>query len=174
MEAVAAAAGVSKATPYLHFANSNELLVSLLESELATLEARAAEAMPPDPSFEDTVRAGVAAWFDLVTERGDLLGALLQAGHIKEAMRKERDAYYRGQEAFYGRLLHAEFGIPEDVGAAAASALLIGLAGILDRWTSTGETREVMEETYIRVVMAAVYALADDALAIPERRRSRR
>jgi AcrR family transcriptional regulator len=174
MESVAAVAGVSKATPYLHFANSDELLLSLLDSERSILEARIAERLRAGAGYEESLRVWVGAWFDIVAERGDLLGPLLQAGHVMEAMRANRDTYYRDQEAVYGELLYAEFGIPRKVGAAGAAALLPGLGGVLDRWVSTGEPRDVLEETYIRVVLAAVEALSADAATAKAPRTPRR
>lgn len=80
MEGLAAAAGVSKALPYRHFANAEAALVALHDRELGRLAQRildaVAEADPGDPML----RAAIAAYFDDVEERGDLLNILAGAG----------------------------------------------------------------------------------------------
>jgi hypothetical protein len=56
---------------------------------------------------------------------------------------------------FYGRLAEKEYGIPRRKAVAAAAILLAGMSGIIDRWRN-GDSRRLLEETYVDVVMGAL------------------
>jgi AcrR family transcriptional regulator len=160
MEAVAASAGVSKGLGYAYFPNSGALLVALYDREMHHLQRRATEGMTAASSFEGQIRAAVGAWFDLVAERGALLGALLASASIKQALEDRGSGGQRQLEAFYGNMIMSEFGLPKDEAVAAASVFVAGIAGVLERWGARRGEREVLEETYIRLVMGGLRALA--------------
>ena len=156
MEAVAQAAGASKTLGYAYFPNSTELLLAVLERELAELDRRAAPAISAAHSFEDIVRAGIRAWFDLVEERGALLNALLQSKLLRGPVAERRQQLVRDNEVLYGRIAEQQFGIPFEIGVAAAAMFLGGLGGVIDRWVATGEPRVHFEETYVQAVVGAL------------------
>lgn len=155
MEAVAAAAGVSKGLGYAYFSNRNELLLSLLNRELGELQRRSTDEIRAALDFEGRIRAAVSAWFDVMSERGALIGTLLQSQAIQGPLADRRKTYNQELQDFYGRVAEKEFGIPRRKSVAAAAILLAGMSGIIDRWRN-GDSRRLLEETYVEVVMGAL------------------
>ncbi len=80
MERLAAEAGVSKALPYKHFANSDEVLTELYRRETSALGRHVWQSLSDAPVGSDLVRVGVRAYFDAVVERGAVLAALSRPG----------------------------------------------------------------------------------------------
>ena len=155
MEAVAAAAGVSKGLGYAYFSNRNELLLALLNRELGELQRRSTEEIRLADDFEGRIRATVKAWFDVMAEKGALIGTLLQSQAIQGPLAERRKTYNQELHDFYGRLAEKEYGIPRRKAVAAAAILLAGMSGIIDRWRN-GDSRRLLEETYVDVVMGAL------------------
>ena len=155
MEAVAAAAGVSKGLGYAYFSNRNELLLSLLNRELGELQRRSTEEIRAASDFEGRIRAGVKVWFDVMSEKGALIGTLLQSQAIQGPLAERRKTYNQELHDFYGRIAEKEFGIPRRKSVAAAAILLAGMSGIIERWRN-GDSRPLLEETYVEVVMGAL------------------
>src|SRR5256885_15992285 len=62
MEAVAAAAGVSKGLGYAYFTNRGDLLLAVLDREMRLLETRVRNALRAGDTFEDRIRGAVHAW----------------------------------------------------------------------------------------------------------------
>ena len=159
MESVAMAAGVSKTLGYAYFENRTGLLMALLGREVDELTRRAESEMAAARSFEERVRAGVRAWFDLI-DRGGVAGILLHSRQLHGALGDMRRDYMSGMQRLWGGMAAREYGLPADRASVAASILLAGLGGALERWTVTGEPRALLEETYVEVVMAAVEGMA--------------
>jgi AcrR family transcriptional regulator len=159
MESVAAAAGVSKGLGYAYFSNRNELLLSLLNREQEELQRRISDEVRQSSDFEGRLRATVRAWFDVMTERGALISTLLQAQAIQGPLAERRRSYNAEVLEFYGRLAVKEFGIPRRKATVMAAILLAGMTGIIERWRA-GESRRLLEETYVDVVMGALRDVA--------------
>ena len=162
MEAVAASAGVSKGLGYAYFSNRNELLLALLNRELGELQRRSTEEIRAAHDFEGRIRASVRVWFDVMAEKGALIGTLLQSQAIQGPLADRRRTYNQELHDFYGRLAEKEFGIPRRKAVAAAAILLAGMSGIIDRWRN-GDSRRLLEETYVDVVLGALRGMRDDA-----------
>lgn len=158
MEAVAAAAGVSKGLGYAYFSNRNELLLALLNRELGELQRRSAEEVRQADDFEGRIRASIRAWFDVMSERGALIGTLMQAHSIQGPLAERRKRYNSELQEFYGRIAAKEFGIPKAKAVAAAGILLAGMTGMVDRWRA-GDPRPLLEETYVEVVIGALRSM---------------
>jgi AcrR family transcriptional regulator len=159
MESVAAAAGVSKGLGYAYFSNRNELLLSLLNRELGELRRLTQEQVRLASDFEGRLRATVGAWFDVMADRGALISTLLQAQAIQGPLAERRRSYNAEVQEFYGRLAEKEFGIPRRKATVMAAILLAGMTGLIERWRA-GESRRLLEETYIDVVMGALRDVA--------------
>ena len=164
MEAVAAAAGVSKGLGYAYFSNRNELLLALLNRELGELQRRSTEEIRAASDFEGRIRASVKAWFDVMSEKGALIGTLLQSQAIQGPLADRRKTYNQEMHGFYGRIAEKEFGIPRRKAVAAAAILLAGMSGIIERWRN-GDSRRLLEETYVEVVMGALRGMGAGATA---------
>ncbi len=98
MEAVAAAAGVSKGLGYAYFANSGTLLRALLGREVRKLNESVSSAFATEQDFEARLRAVIHAWFDHVEEHGTLLARLLEATRNDGPHVDARNAYNRFNE----------------------------------------------------------------------------
>ena len=159
MEAVAAAGGVSKGLGYAYFSNRGELLLAVLEREMAANEQRVGDAMAAATTFEDKIRGAVKAWFDTVAERGALLGVLLTANQIQGELQERRKRRLRQWEEFYGRMAEEELGIPRRQAVVAAAILLAGLSGVLERWVMSRD-RRLLEETFVELSMRGLQGLA--------------
>lgn len=158
MESVAAAAGVSKGLGYAYFPNRNELLLALLNRELGELQRRVGEEIGKASDFEGRIRGTIRAWFDVMTDRGALIGTLMQAQAIRGPLAERRRKYNQEMHEFYGRLGEKEFGIPHQKAVVAAGILMAGMTGMVDRWRA-GDPRELLEETYVEVVMGALRSM---------------
>ncbi len=86
MEGLASAAGVSKALPYRHFANSDAALVALHDRELTHLASIILSAVDGLSDGDEILREAIRAYFDAVELRGDLLNALAGSGSPVPAM----------------------------------------------------------------------------------------
>lgn len=161
MEAIAAAAGVSKGLGYAYFANRNALLIGVLERELIEFGRRADAGVRAASNFEGRLRAAIGAWFDVMTERGVLIGTLLTINSLQGPLEERRQAWNRDTESLYAGVIEREFGIDPEKGRAAAAILLAGLSGVLERWTRGGDSREVLEATYVDIIIGGLRALAD-------------
>lgn len=158
MESVAAAAGVSKGLGYAYFSNRNELLLTLLNRELGELQRRSEEEIRKATDFEGRVRGSIRAWFDVMSDRGALIGTLMQAHSIRGPLAERRRRYNQELQEFYGALGEKEFGIPRRKAVVAAGILLSGMTGMVDRWRA-GDPRELLEETYVEIVMGALRSM---------------
>lgn len=159
MEAVAAAAGVSKGLGYAYFTNRGDLLLALLDREFEDFNQRILDAIRAGHTFEERVRGAVVAWFDVLVERGGLLGTLVQAGPVQETLQARRLAAYRQLEVFWGRMAAQEFGVPEDKAVAASAILIAGMQGVLERWTEAGDARSMLEDTYVELTVGGIRSL---------------
>ena len=159
MEGVAAAAGVSKGLGYAYFANSSELLRSLLHREVGKLQARVISAMADQQTFEDKLRATIHAWFDVVSESGVLLGSLLQAARHDGPHVEARNAYNRRNDRFWAELAERELGVPRQHGEIATAILLSGLEGVIQRWVQCGDTRDELEAVFMKVAIGGLQNL---------------
>lgn len=162
MEGVAAAAGVSKGLGYAYFSNSNTLLRALLEREVGKLNRRIAAAFGRETDFEGRLRATIHAWFDHVAEHGILMGRLLEATRNDGPHVEARNAYNRFNEQWWADLAERELGVPNGRGQIATAIILAGLQGVVRRWTECDDSREELEEVFMRVAMGGMRNLQED------------
>ena len=161
MEGVATAAGVSKGLGYAYFANSGTLLRALLNREVRKLNERVSSAFATEDDFEARLRAVIHAWFDHIEEQGFLMGRLLQATRNDGPHVEARNAYNRFNEQWWADLAERELGVPNGRGRIATAIILTGLEGVVQRWTQCGDTREELEEVFMRVAMGGLQNLRD-------------
>jgi AcrR family transcriptional regulator len=161
MEGVASAAGVSKGLGYAYFANSSTLLRALLGREVRKLNERVSAAFATETDFEARLRAVIHAWFDHIEEQGILMGRLLQATRNDGPHVEARNAYNRFNEQWWADLAERELGVPNGRGRVATAIILTGLEGVVQRWTQCGDSREELEDVFMRVAMGGLNNLRD-------------
>lgn len=155
MEGLAERAGVSKALPYQHFENANAALVALYQREINHLGTRVYQAVDGVIDAEDRARAAIHAYFDVVVERGRVLGALSSpgAGIVSAA-----DQGSRIGVEFVALLLVKPFGVHGRRSKMLASMFLGTLAGALDSWAHGDGGRERIEQSIATLIVAGLRA----------------
>ena len=161
MEGVAARAGVSKALGYRYFGNAEELLLALHEREMAEVGARVTAAMAAVTTFEDTIRASLTAWLDLLVERGAVITGLMQARPVSGPVERQSREIHASVSEFYGSKGAEAFGLTPRTATAAASILLSGLDGLMDCWVNRKMPRRELIDIYTTMCVGAMQALAD-------------
>lgn len=162
MEGVAARAGVSKGLCYRHFDNADELLLALAEREMLEVASRVRSAMEATVTFEASVRASLAAFFDVLSERGPIILAMLSTPRLAGDLGERRRQLRATISDFYARRAAAAFGLDPRVAGTASVILLAGIEGMLDCWTERGISRRELVDTYTTICLAAFQALADE------------
>lgn len=152
MEAVAAAAGVSKGLGYAYYENRNDLLLAVVEREMSALDARVGAALASTEGFEASIRGAMRAWMDVVKERGALLQQLLQADLPAGPLEERRSDTFRRAQDFFGDMAAAEFGVPRRKARVVAAVMLAGLQGVVDRWMA-GDSRKLLEDTFVQFLV---------------------
>ena len=80
MERLAAESGLSRALPYKHFGNSDDVLVELYRRETGRLGADVWRALSEAAPDADLIRLGVSTYLDGIIDRGPVLAALSRPG----------------------------------------------------------------------------------------------
>ena len=161
MERVASRAGVSKALGYAYFDNSDELLASLFDREMASYDRAIAEAVVDATTFEDKMRATVVAMFDMLAERGHLFGTLLN-GDAPEGSSlgdRQRDRKAIARE-FIGKLVTEEFDIPPEQAVTVASIWLAAANGAIESWVARRGTRRELTDLFVALMLGGVSRVA--------------
>ena len=153
MEGLAERAGVSKALPYQHFDNAGAVLIALYGREIGLLGRRVYEAVDGIADPEARVGAAIRAYFDVVAERGRVLGAFTGSGSNVAA---EADQGARTGVEFVTALLIKPFGYNGRRARMLASMLLGTLAGATDSWAHGDGGRERTQKTVTAVIVAGL------------------
>jgi AcrR family transcriptional regulator len=156
MERVAAQAGVSKALPYAHFDNADDLVRVLRERELGRFAADVVAAVASAEQFEDRIAATVHAYFEGIRERGHVLKVLLDETPAGARRSDRKDL------AFFARLFEDDAGLSAPVARIASSIFVAGVAGAVDSWLRRVASRATVEATVVRLIVGGVEALAVD------------
>jgi len=162
MEGIAVQAGVSKALCYRYFDNADDLLLAVAEREMGAVAARVRAAMNLAVTFEDSIRSSLAAWFDVLAERGPVLLALLSTPRLAGDLGERRRALRSVVGDYYGARAAAAFDLSPEVAAAATLILLAGIEGMIDCWVERSIPRRELIDIYTTMCVASFQALADD------------
>ncbi|MEZ5240074.1 MAG: TetR/AcrR family transcriptional regulator [Microthrixaceae bacterium] len=147
MERLAEWAGVSKALPYAHFENSNDVLLALRnrENQRVADQIWAGAAAAPVGSRAAAV---VGAFFDAVEDSSDLLGVLTGPGAIVAGPDEARE---REGVEFVTEVLEVHFSLPHPRAAAIAPVLLGAFIGAADGWGEGDLSRRTAEQLVLSV-----------------------
>ena len=153
MERVAEWAGVSKALPYAHFENRDEVLIALHQRVVVELGTRILRALEAADPATDRIPLLVATYLDTVADLGPVLEAVTTPGSPSAAL-AEGDS--RVGPRFVARVLREHFGVSRDRAAATAPVLLAALTGAVAAWSDRVAKRPEVEEMSIAVVRALI------------------
>lgn len=153
MERLAEWAGVSKALPYVHFDNRDEVLVALYRRVVGELGQRVLRALETSEPGADKVAVVVRTYLDTVADLGPVLGAVTAPGSQSSAL---ADGDKRVGPRFVSRILVDHFDLPRSRADAAAPILLAALTGAVASWVDRDGSRAQVEEMSIAVMRALV------------------
>src|SRR6185436_4572418 len=154
LDAVAAAAGVTKPVLYRHFADKTALYLALLERHRSDLGSFAG-AIPAEGSLEARLRAVLEVWLDYVEAHSYAWRMLFRdtgGGPEVRAFRVEVHAEARAVLVSMIRFLAPPAAIPERELEPLAELLSMGMASLVLWWIdSPGVEREAVLDAIARV-----------------------
>ncbi len=155
IERLAECSGVSKALPYVHFDNSDEVLVAVYWRAVFQLGSRVTLALESaeDRSTESLAAAVVASFLDTVNDLGPILSAVASPGSRTAAL---ADPDHSIGERFTAELLHAHFDLSEKRARIIAPILQAALLGAARCWINGPGTRKQVEPIAAAVIVALV------------------
>jgi len=152
MERLAAEAGVSKALPYKHFDNSEQVLAELYRRETIGLGRavwRALAAAPPDG---DTIRVSISAYLDEVIARGPVLSALSRPGSTISSVADPGQAGI----IFEVEVLNRFHGVDRQRAKAVAGIVQGAVVGAAGTMQAGHSTRQEIEDDLVSVITTLV------------------
>jgi AcrR family transcriptional regulator len=170
MDAVAAQAGVSKALVYRYFDNADALLLALAAREMSQVAEQVRAAMERAVTFEESIRASLAAWFDVLTERGGVVVALLGAPALAGSLGERRRALRSMIGDNYATRATSAYRLDPELATVATTILLAGLDGLIDCWVERRAPRRQLVDIYTTMCLAAYQALAEQPPVIGDLR----
>ena len=154
LDAVAAAAGVTKPVLYRHFADKTALYLALLERHRSDLGSFAG-VIPAEGPLEARLRAVLEVWLDYVEAHSYAWRMLFRdtgGGPQVRAVRVEVHAEARAVLAGMIRFLAPPGAIPEREVKPLAELLSMGMASLVLWWIETpGLEREAVLDALVRV-----------------------
>jgi AcrR family transcriptional regulator len=159
MERVAARAGVSKALGYGYFDNSDALLAALFDREMVAYDRAVLEALQGEGTFEARIRATIGVMFEQLTERGHLLGALLNGQAPPGSLEDRRTRRRETSERFIADLVVAEYRLPPRQARNVAAVLLAATGGIIEAWVSCRGSRRELTDIYAAIALGGLERL---------------
>ena len=154
MERVAEAAGVSKALPYAHFANAEDLLIALYRRSSVELGESVWAALESAGSDDDLAEVWVRSHFHCGARQGVVFAALITPG---SAVPSKADRSNTG-EAFVSRILRHFFDVEATHARVVASTVLGAFLGASRQWLSEVSSRPTLEQAMIDLVRGVVEA----------------
>lgn len=151
MERVAEQAGVSKALPYQHFSNATEMLLALHVREVTQLGRRITRAVDAAIGADAGLRAAVAAYFEVIAERGVLLGIL-----GREAVPDGTVAVRPDGQRFVADLLSDAYGISGTRALVLAEIVQGSLLGAVTAWGRGDASRRTVQAMATDSLLAMV------------------
>ena len=154
MERVAEAAGVSKALPYAHFANAEDLLVALYRRSSVELGESVWAALEAAGPGDDLAEVWVRSHFHCGARQGVVFAALITPG---SAVPSKADRSNTG-EAFVGRILRRFFEVDGAHARVVAPMVLGAFHGASSQWIGDVASRPTVEQAIVDLVRSVVGA----------------
>ena len=152
MERLAARAGVSKAIPYRHFRDADDVLVALYRRDTVALGSAVLRALEAAPAGADLVRISVHAYFEALMPRRPLLAALSSPGRAIPAMADPDDASTRVAAGLLRRFHGLDAGRARVV-AGMVQGAMVGAAGTI---LAGAASRARVEDALVEMIGAAL------------------
>lgn len=154
MERLAERAGVSKALPYAHFSNAEDVLVTLYRRTSRVLGESIWKALESARPADDRAEVWVRAHFRCGASQGVVFAALIRPGSSVPS-KANRDS--TGEE-FTARILHRFLGVERDHARAVSGVVLGAFLGASNAWLREEAPRSILEQAMIEMIRALVEA----------------
>lgn len=142
MERLAEYAGVSKALPYSHFDNSDQVLVAVHRRVVYNLGQRILDALEASTDADDRVALVVRVYFDTVKELGPILGVVSSPGsRVAELADSDGSEGIR----FAVHVMDRYLGVDRGRAEAAAPIVMAALSGAVTSWGRGQVSRRAVE-----------------------------
>ena len=157
-EAVADAAGVTKTLPYAYFDSKEEILLTLFERVIGSLDAAVEEVLASDGAFDDIVRRSLDVWFDAVRDHGGLVGGLLDGRSVAglDAAIRRRD---RQSQKLWHDLVADRFHLSDRDAHVLAAMLTTTATALMELWVRRKGSRAALVDTFVAMAVGAVEGL---------------
>ncbi len=152
MERVAEHAGVSKALPYAHFDNAEDLLITLYRRASVELGESIWQALDEAGPTDDLALVWADAYYHCSVTQGVVFAALIRPGSPIPAKADRRGH----ADEFVRRILHRFFGVDQAHAQAVASVVQGAFHGGSHTWLRDETARPVVIETAADVVRSVV------------------
>lgn len=151
MEGLAAAANVSKALPYSHFENSDDVIAVLFQREVLELGTTVVTAIQQEPERgEERLRVAIGAFFDFVERRGDILSVLYSTAPVLENPDAETGP------SFVAALISDNFDIDPAQARVLGELTLAVLNGATGMWARAVASRDRVQRATTDFLIAAL------------------
>lgn len=167
MERLAEWAEVSKALPYHHFRDSDDVLVALHDREVVLLATRVDQALGALTDDDDPVAVLVATYFQAVEDRGDILALVATAG--SPVAKLAAPDPHVAQE-FTADLLVTHLGLPRRKALLVTGLVVGAMTGAIQNVADELADRRAVEQATVEVIRAGLTALS---ISSSKRRRNR-
>lgn len=162
MERLAERAGVSKGLGYAYFEDVEDVALALWDREVGEVYRRVEGATDGAGGVEEGLRRAVHAYFDVIEERGALLGAL-RSHFGGTRMERGTDRRVRAFLQFWVRQVQQAAAV-ETPTAIAVSAMLVNAADAAARvWGAGSIEREEAERLCLRFLLEGFRGVAGAA-----------
>ncbi len=152
MERLAAEAGVSKALPYKHFDNSEDVLAALYRRETSALGRSVWKALTDAEPGSDLIRLSIGVYFDEVARRGPVLAALSAPGSSVPATADPGQMGVTFEVEVFNRF----HGVDRDRAKVVAGMIQGAIVGATGTWLAGRGTREELEDALVAMITAVV------------------
>lgn len=157
MERVAHEAGVSKALPYAHFDNAEDLMHALFRREMLDHGRRVVDAIE---ASDAPTMAGIRAFFETLEQHQVLFSMLLHPTTTPGPLRDSQLASRSDNDAYFARRYRQGLGLPEATARTAAAIMLDSLGGTVRAWTDGYASRREIERIFTVYTDGGLRALA--------------
>jgi AcrR family transcriptional regulator len=152
MERLAAEAGVSKALPYKHFDNSEDVLAEVYRRETSALGRSVWRALTDAEPGDDLIRLSIHVYFDEVGRRGPVLAALSAPG---SSIPTAADPSQAGV-TFEVEVFNKFHGLNRDQAKLVAGMIQGAIVGATGTWLAGHGSRDDLEDSLVLMITALI------------------
>lgn len=163
LDAIATEAGVAKSLPYAYFASIDDVLVTVFDDVIGSLDEGVSETvvagLDDRVGFAVILERALARWFEEVGARGRLIGALLDGGGVP-ALREAVQARDRRSDKLWHDVCVDLLGLDDPDADVLSSLINRGATGLIDLWVVHGRSdRFALTASYVAAMQGAAREL---------------